>query len=311
MSIIQGILDKALGLGNTTASSPAFDTNAFSSELSKHGVAKSHNFAVTITPPDILSPAIKAVNGWLPLRIESISMPSRSLMTTEQRYHGPIRYMPYSIIYSPVNITVVLSENMIERDFFMAWQDAAISAFGKGESRSYNRSTESGIYDSNYYDDAVGTLIIDQFPDHAEQETGAFSTALGVAQAIGIDPTPIVRPLGFDLGLIPKAKPPKPGVSIRLNECFPRTVNEVQMGWGNDELAKLSIEMIYFDISEKYNKIDTGAGNEIVDLVRKGIKAIKEIKPIVSGVRDGTLLRNIKSGAGSQLGNVKSNIKIF
>ena len=104
----------------------AFNVNDFTSELNKRGAAKAHNFAVAITPPDKLKPLFADVS-WLPMRIEAVNLPSRSLMTLEQRYHGPIRYIPYSVIYTPVTMTILLSDNMMEREMFLAWQDLAIS----------------------------------------------------------------------------------------------------------------------------------------------------------------------------------------
>ena len=76
----------------------AFNVNDFTSELNKRGAAKSHNFAVALHPPPKLMKLFPSGVDWLPLRIEAVNLPSRSLMTLEQRYHGPVRYMPYSVI---------------------------------------------------------------------------------------------------------------------------------------------------------------------------------------------------------------------
>ena len=131
-----------------------FTINEFTSELSKHGVAKASDFSVIVIPPPQVN---NGAETWLPLRIESVNMPSRSLMTIEQRYHGPIRYMPYSVIHQPVTITVLCSEDMREREFFMKWQDiCSMQVDGSGNSFARSSRTQSeGKYDSNYYDDTA------------------------------------------------------------------------------------------------------------------------------------------------------------
>jgi len=291
-----------------------FTINEFTSELSKHGVAKASDFSVIVIPPPQVN---NGAETWLPLRIESVNMPSRSLMTIEQRYHGPIRYMPYSVIHQPVTITVLCSEDMREREFFMKWQDICsmqVNAEGNAFARS-SRVQSEGKYDSNYYDDTVkpGSMEILQYPGSAGAgDTGLLGSAMGIARAVGLDPTVITRPLGFDIGLTPAAKPPKENLKITLNECYPRTVNEVGLNWSNgEELIKLQVEMMYFDFVESYP--DNGGGNGFggVDgfpgLLRKGINTLNRFKPLISGIRTGGFKNAI---SGSFTGGA-ANLKII
>ncbi len=296
-----------------------FTINEFTSELNKHGVAKASDFSVIITAPPAVTNGAEA---WLPLRIEAVNIPSRTLMTIEQRYHGPTRFMPYSFIHTPVSITVLLSEDMRERDFFMRWQDLAVTKDGMGTPRTSSVPDPSGgRYDSNYYDDAVkpGKIEIQQYPGSAESgDAGVLGAALGVARSVGLDPTIVTRPLGFDIGLTPAATPPKAKTKIFLNECFPRTVQDISMNWANgDELAKLQVELVYFDITEVYEGAEE-EGNSFNDsltglpgVVRKGVNTLNRFRPLISGIRNGSLRRTITGGAGSSFRNVGSNIRIF
>jgi hypothetical protein len=296
-----------------------FTINEFTSELSKHGVVKASDFSVIITAPPAVS---NGAESWLPLRIEAVNIPSRTLMTIEQRYHGPTRFMPYSFIHTPVSLTVILSEDMRERDFFMRWQDLAVTKDGMGLARTSSVPDPSGGgYDSNYYDDAVkpGRVEIQQYPGSAEAgDTGTLGAALGVARSIGLDPTIITRPLGFDIGLTPAAKPPKPKTKILLNECFPRTVQDLSMNWANgDELAKLQVELVYFDITEVYEGPEDG-GNGFGDsstglpgMIRKGVNTLNKFRPLISGIRSGGMKNAVVGGAGSSLGNAGANLKVF
>ena len=297
-----------------------FTINEFTSELNKHGVAKSSDFSVIVSAPPQVN---NGAETWLPLRIESVNMPSRSLMTIEQRYHGPTRFMPYSVIHTPVTISVILSEDMREREFFMRWQDICsmqIGGSGDALARSGDNTPASdGKYDSNYYDDTVGlgSITIQQYPGSAGAgDSGTLGAALGIASSIGLDPTIITRPLGVDIGLTPAAKPPKANLEVILNECYPRTVNEVSMSWANgDEIAKLQVELIYFDITEKYPQKDSGnafGGTDgLPGLVRKGVNTLNRFKPLISGARTGALGNAIRTGAGGSINNGLANIKIF
>jgi len=294
-----------------------FTINEFTSELSKHGVAKASDFSVIVTPPPQVN---NGAETWLPLRIESVNMPSRSLMTIEQRYHGPIRYMPYSVIHTPVTITVILSEDMREREFFMKWQDVcSMQVSASGHAFARNGIAVDGKYDSNYYDDTVkrGSVLIQQYAGSAEAgQQGLLGSAMGIASSFGFNPSLITRPLGFDLGLNPAAKPPKPNLQITLNECYPRTINEVSMNWANgEEIAKLQVELMYYDFTEDYPDNDGGNGfggiNSLPGMIRKGINTINRFKPLISGIRNGGLKNAISGGVGGSLKSGLANVRIF
>lgn len=302
----------------------AFNVNDFTSELNKRGAAKSHNFAVALHPPPKLMKLFPSGVDWLPLRIEAVNLPSRSLMTLEQRYHGPVRYMPYSVIYTPVTLTVILSDNMIEREMFMAWQDIGASVpDGPKDLESPRRGNfgTPGKYDSSYYDDIKGTVEIYQFPEMPGLQGrgggggGLLGTISGVAAAVGFDPSIISRPLGFDIGSmfggssVPSIKHTG---KITLNEAYPRTVNEVSMNWASDEIAKLQVEIMYFDFEEDFVKKipDAGGGDDFAGNIRKGLNMINKFKPAVSGLikgGGGSLLAGAKGG----LTNVGASVKVF
>jgi hypothetical protein len=230
--------------------------------------------------------------------------------------------MPYSVIFTPVTLTVILSDNMIEREFFMAWQDCAISRprGGKSQRTTMGKNFETGPYDSAYYDDIVGTVNIYQFPENPSLQGrggkggGLLSTISGVASAVGFDPSIISRPLGFDIGSmfggssVPNIK--HTGM-IELRECYPRTVNEVSMNWGSDEIAKLQIEMMYYEFAEEFDVSEPkGKTPGIADYVRKGMNIVNKFKPLVSGIAKGGI-GSLGTGVRGSLANVGANLKVF
>ena len=97
---------------------------------------------------------------------------------------------------------------------------------------------------------------------------------------------------------------------MKLLECWPRTVNEVSMNWGTDEVAKLQVEMMFFELKEEHKGIPEGTGENFPGLVRKGIQTLGKIRPLISGVADGSIARNLAAAAGSQIRNLGDNLRI-
>ena len=108
-----------------------FGVNQFSAEIAKTGVARTSNFLVEIGAPGNL---LNEVSRSMPLRIEQVSIPSRTLTTFAQNYYGPPREIPYRYTSSPVSLTILLSEDMREREFFMQWQDLFVGTRRNRES---------------------------------------------------------------------------------------------------------------------------------------------------------------------------------
>ena len=121
----------------------AFGIDQFASEIGKSGVAKTSDFVVEITAP---TKAFSSVAQSMMLRIEQVSIPSRTLTTFQQNYYGPPRDIPYRFVTSPITLTILLSEDMREREFFMQWQDLFI-----GNRRSPISLDSNAIYDCGYF----------------------------------------------------------------------------------------------------------------------------------------------------------------
>jgi hypothetical protein len=83
------------------------------------------------------------------------------------------------------------------------------------------------------------------------------------------------------------------------------------MNWGSDEIAKLQVEMIYFDFVEDFNrKVPAPPGGGLADTIRKGMNMVNKFKPLVSGLIKGggsSLLAGAKGGAT----NIGATLKVF
>ena len=134
--------------------------NRFISELAKEdpnngtgGIAKGSHFEVRFGFPRGLTGG-KSFNliEKLSLRCDSISFPSRAPLTSNIKYFGPERKQVYGFDASPVTATILLSQNFVERDFFLAWQDISV-----GRSRTTG-VTQAKEFLVGYYDDYIAPI---------------------------------------------------------------------------------------------------------------------------------------------------------
>ena len=279
-----------------------FGVNEFSAEIAKSGVARTSNFLVEIGAPGGLLMDTKS----MPLRIEQVSIPSRTLTTFAQNYYGPPREIPYRYTSAPVSLTILLSEDMREREFFMQWQDLFV---GK---RRNQESLPTGIYDCGYFKESVGSVTIKQYGESpSSQGRNRSSSLLGdikdAAEAFGVNTSAILNPLGIDIfGTSGKDNLNLKNIyTIKLIEAYPITVNEIQMNWSDDAFAKLQVEMRYTYVTENHPMSDiTGAMGK--SFLRQGIEAFQKFSPIFSLVKSqglGGAIRSTISSTGQNVVN--------
>lgn len=233
-----------------------FNVSEFSAELNKRGIGKPNYFSVMVTLPRPLSGFFET--SFLPLRIEKASLPARTLDTIVQRYHGPERLIPYAFSYQPMTLTVALSENMIEREIFMAWQDLAISAGGLSSyRRGGGKAAKVGGFDSTYYDEFIGSVDIMQFAESPKFQTpSALEIGTGlirgdIGSLIG-DVIDAFNPLNRNIFNAPNDRTIFPQYRIKLEEAYPLSVNDVDLDWGADGGAKLNVQMRFFISTERH-----------------------------------------------------------
>ena len=132
--------------------------------INKDGLAKGSHFAVTFLMPQQLADIYRTTVETLSLRCESISFPSRAPLTSNVKYFGPERRMVYGYDAAPITASILLSESMAERDFFLAWQDIAV-----GYARQIQEGSSGFGFLTGYYQDYTCKLIITKFNERGER----------------------------------------------------------------------------------------------------------------------------------------------
>jgi len=140
-----------------------FNVNNLISSINKSGVAKASHFEVQIT-----GAGDSSLEESMMARIESVELPGRSLMTAEHKFtnYGPINKVPYGgQTYGDLSMSIILSEDMREKEYFEVWQDSIVNtgAFETGGNRFSARGYSQSKYNTKYFDDYLGTVIIRQY----------------------------------------------------------------------------------------------------------------------------------------------------
>ena len=138
----------------------AFSVSDFSSQLSRRGLARPSLFEVQFNAPLSISSRRETLES-LTFRCDSASFPGRSAFSSDVKHYGPIRKQYYGYNAQAVTLSFILSESMVERDFFMSWQDSALGRARRG-------GQQLGGFDIGYYDDYVADFVVRKFDDNGE-----------------------------------------------------------------------------------------------------------------------------------------------
>ena len=307
------------GGGKNVPQSRTFGIDAFAAELGKGGTAKPYLFSVIITPPPKLKLAFQETQAALQLRIEKVSMPRRAIATFDNtQFHGPERKIAYGVTYSNISLEIILSENMIEREYFMRWQDAMFandSPAGGSEFGGHRRG-EGSLYDSAYFDSYAGFIEILQYAESpafqgVQSRQGLIDTIIGTAQAIGFNTSAITSPFGINLGIGKEARRDiKPCYTIRLLEAYPISISDVQLDWGGSDSAKLNVEMQFTYITERHSGVKgIDARGGLASLVRNGINTLNAFRPAISLIKSNGLGGALNAGGNASLNSASGGTR--
>jgi hypothetical protein len=215
-----------------------FNVSNFNSEISQSGIASPSFFEARILRyPLVLKPMM---SQGMSFRIESVNLPGRTLTTLDQNYHGPVRKIPYRFTHQPVTFSVILSRDMREREAFMKWQD-----FFTGHYRTNQNALPNSPFDTQYYDDGIGTIQIVQYSYPIPPAGKSQPEAKGKADYVE-------------------------SYVITLEEAYPSNINDIQMSWSDDGYAKMQVEIQYRYATEIQKTFTSSLESEIAKRGRVG-----------------------------------------
>lgn len=137
-----------------------FSVSDFATNLSRTGVSKASLFDVRFAAPRGLFGASDTLRE-LTLRCDSVSLPNRASASIPVKYYGNVKKHYYGTIDpTPITITVILSQDMKERDLFLSWQDVAL-----GRIRKPFNAQRLGNFNIGYYKDYVSNVNIRKFDE--------------------------------------------------------------------------------------------------------------------------------------------------
>ena len=201
-----------------------FNINNFTAEMNKGGVARGDFFEVVFTalPPKVqtsintstlLGASYFTVLDGLRFRAESVTVPQRAITPIEYKDYGAPFKIGSTANYIEIDVTFILSKDMRERNFFLAWQDVIT-----GDHRVRQTASRGSSFDLGYFDDykCDGVEIIHYKGDNAKEEV--FS---------------------------------QPAYVTQLRDAYPLNVGPVTRSWASAEVLKQQVTFTYRYFSEK------------------------------------------------------------
>jgi len=226
-------------------------------------------------------------NKQIVMSCETSSIPGRSLNSAKVKYYGPEMKHAYSYLYPEIDMVFRVHNNMMERKFFEAWQECAVSSITN---------------DANYYDEYVADIVIAQYgPPEAKTGLvesllegkiptlgGILSQGAGVAKSFGKNGQKAAKLFGianaafnvFGGGSMPDGKKI---AQYTLFNAYPKMVSPLILDHAAIGYHKQNIQFEYknwktdLSLLASHNASFVGGGNIIDNILDSGIQEVKNI----------------------------------
>ena len=172
-----------------------FNITDFTAELNQGGIARSDFFEVVFTslPPKVvqsvnrstlLGPSYFTILDGLRFRAESVTVPQRAITPIEYKDYGAPFKIGSTANYIEIDVTFILSKDMRERNFFLAWQDVIA-----GDHRLKQTASRGSSFDLGYFDDykCDGIEII-HYEGDENKDSPSYTTQLRDAYPLNVGP---------------------------------------------------------------------------------------------------------------------------
>lgn len=224
--------------GTNQGAADGFSIERMLGELNKSGLATSSHFEVFIHGGKGIG------EQELRFRVDSIDLPGRTFAPIDHKFTnmGPVNRIPGQQFYSDVTATVLLSEDMREKEYFEWWHEKicntgayesktdtktdSINAAAETEANEnlteyvpitspYNFNYSNSPFTHNYFDEYIGTVVIRQYGH------------MGDLRSIHT-----------------------------LNEAYPIIISPISMNWNSEEPARMQVSFAYRNYKAVFNRQD-------------------------------------------------------
>ena len=105
-----------------------FSVNKIKSILdAQGGIAFNDKYQVYLGPPAGFGlPGGGLMRRQLSFLCDTVTLPTKSLATFEKTIYGPVKAMPYRMTFTEASMSFIMTDSMIEKDYFDAWQNKII-----------------------------------------------------------------------------------------------------------------------------------------------------------------------------------------
>lgn len=138
-----------------------FNVNDFIAQTNKGGFAKTSHFDVQITPPSKLQSSLNTRE--LIYRCDSISTPNRTISTSDNFIYGVPEFMAYASNVQEITASVIVSQDLKEKEFFESWIDLIVGDYRKGRQHS-------NMFAIGFYDDYKGQVEVKLYSEDGKKK---------------------------------------------------------------------------------------------------------------------------------------------
>jgi hypothetical protein len=129
----------------------------------KRPLFKNNRFEVQL--PTLIGSDIDEVRN-LTFRVENTEMPGRAATTIDNSYYGPVQKMGATAVYTDLQMTVLLSDDFREQEYFLRWSDKVVGDHRK-EFGALGPASAVG-FNIGYFDDYKQDVIIIAYNEQNE-----------------------------------------------------------------------------------------------------------------------------------------------
>ena len=174
------------------------------------GPALANRFRVDIVPPSKIFLNAASLTKKLSFQCEAAELPGRTLATLDARTYGPTKKYPYQTTYNDLSLTFICMGNTTSGPNTGLWEKTFFDTW-------MNYINPTDLYNFRYKSDYQTEITIHHYDTYSSREAEN----------------------NFENQFLDET------YSVDFFEVFPISVNQLQLGWADDSVLKLTVTFAY------------------------------------------------------------------